>query len=409
HFPSFVYVRDTPDAQFLTGLVEKYPRLDFWIPPVSKRNSTVLVPPHIVQEFKVAVNKHGMRTFVLSDDVQSIVDAGSKRTPEKVVLEKMRASGQVVDHYNYHNYSTIRDYINKLESKYPRSVGVSTLTFFTQEGRYVTFAKLSNPYSSNKKPVIIVEAGIHGREWIAPAATLWFMEKMLQDYQSREPTAKLMLDKYDWFVVPVTNPDGYQYSHTTASDPMWTKNRRYIRRACRGVDLNRNFNTKIGTSDANLRDQCETEFYHGYEPFSEPESLNIRDLFDSLQPRVVAYVSVRAYGQSLLVPWSYTSDVSRPANHDKLDRVASLMARALSQRHGNEYSYGIADQRLDHAVSGNVIDWVQAKKPDVYAVMLKLRPSISAMNGFLLPSSEIIPTGEELYDSLAVLAREIPS
>ena len=45
----------------------------------------------------------------------------------------------------------------------------------------------------------------------------------------------------DWYIAPLLNPDGYEYSHT--SDRMWRKNRSPppAGSRCYGVDLNRNW------------------------------------------------------------------------------------------------------------------------------------------------------------------------
>lgn len=45
--------------------------------------------------------------------------------------------------------------------------------------------------------------------------------------------------KYNRHIVPVLNPDGYEYTHT--QDRMWRKNRASYGGECVGVDLNRNF------------------------------------------------------------------------------------------------------------------------------------------------------------------------
>lgn len=59
-------------------------------------------------------------------------------------------------------------------------------------------------------------------------------------------------------------------------------------------------------------------------------------------------------------------------------------------------------------VSGGSIDWTLSRKPKLYSLAFELRPSGYATGeGFLLPSSEIIPTGEELHASLVVLAKEM--
>ena len=45
----------------------------------------------------------------------------------------------------------------------------------------------------------------------------------------------------DWYIAPLLNPDGYEYSHT--DDRMWRKNRSPPPPGsrCYGVDLNRNW------------------------------------------------------------------------------------------------------------------------------------------------------------------------
>ncbi len=64
-----------------------------------------------------------------------------------------------------------------------------------------------------------------------------------------------LLTAYDFYFMPVANPDGYEYSHTR--NRFWRKNRGSGSRAlsalfssCRGVDLNRNFGFKWGESEA---------------------------------------------------------------------------------------------------------------------------------------------------------------
>ena len=74
-------------------------------------------------------------------------------------------------------------------------------------------------------------------------------------------------------LVPVLNPDGYEYSRTT--DRMWRKNRRKNSGSkCDGVDLNRNFEMGFGTASSG--NPCD-DTYRGTEAFSEPESAALRD------------------------------------------------------------------------------------------------------------------------------------
>lgn len=70
-------------------------------------------------------------------------------------------------------------------------------------------ARVSN--ETVQKPVIIVEAGVNPREWITIPAAINVINSLLN---ASETT---YLDNYDWIIVPVVNPDGYEYTHTDVS------------------------------------------------------------------------------------------------------------------------------------------------------------------------------------------------
>lgn len=39
---------------------------------------------------------------------------------------------------------------------------------------------------------------------------------MLTTYNT-DPEVKALMDYYDWYFLPVSNPDGYEYTHTNVS------------------------------------------------------------------------------------------------------------------------------------------------------------------------------------------------
>lgn len=58
---------------------------------------------------------------------------------------------------------------------------------------------------------MIVEGGIHAREWISIAFVTYFLHRILT---ANENTAlKDIAESYEWFFVPVLNPDGYEHTH----------------------------------------------------------------------------------------------------------------------------------------------------------------------------------------------------
>ena len=68
---------------------------------------------------------------------------------------------------------------------------------------------------------------------------LLFPRQLVTDY-AVDASSRRLVDSYDWYILPVVNPDGYVYTWT--DDRLWRKSRRPNRGSeCIGTDLNRNF------------------------------------------------------------------------------------------------------------------------------------------------------------------------
>ena len=90
------------------------------------------------------------------------------------------------------------------------------------------------------KPNIWIEAGIHSREWISPAVGTFLIRELVEDYDEHPE----YVDNFNWYFIPVANPDGYAY--TFSHDRMWRKTRSPQGGNCIGVDPNRNWNFHWG-------------------------------------------------------------------------------------------------------------------------------------------------------------------
>lgn len=66
------------------------------------------------------------------------------------------------------------------------------------------YARVSSGGVNN--PIMLVDALMHAREWITLPPLLYFLENLVQDAS--------LLAGLDVVVVPILNPDGYEYSRT---------------------------------------------------------------------------------------------------------------------------------------------------------------------------------------------------
>lgn len=57
------------------------------------------------------------------------------------------------------------------------------------------------------KPVIIIDAAVHAREWVTPPVALYIIDQLVSGVVDTQLT-----DLIDWIIIPVANPDGYEYS-----------------------------------------------------------------------------------------------------------------------------------------------------------------------------------------------------
>lgn len=105
----------------------------------------------------------------------------------------------------------IYEYIDKIAEQYPETVTlVQNSTSF--EGRPLKYLKISNDNFMSNKPVIYIDGGIHAREWISPPTVTYAIHKLVENVT--EPD---LLDKFDWILFPIVNPDGYYFSYNTVS------------------------------------------------------------------------------------------------------------------------------------------------------------------------------------------------
>ncbi|XP_041823445.1 carboxypeptidase A6 isoform X2 [Melanotaenia boesemani] len=220
------------------------------------------------------------------------------------------------------------------------------------------------------------------------------LEEAVSSYQYDSVMTQL-LNQLNFYIMPVFNVDGYRFSWNT--DRFWRKTRSKNRKFhCRGVDANRNWKVKWCDEGASSH-PCD-DIYCGPFPESEPEVKAVAKFLRKHKKRVKAYISIHAYAQMLLYPYSYK--YATIPNFNCVESAAQNAVSALYSAYGVRYRYGPASTTL-YVSSGSSIDWAY-RNGIPYAFAFELRDT--GYFGFLLPESLINPTCTETMRAVKAIA-----
>ncbi|TDG45328.1 hypothetical protein AWZ03_008229 [Drosophila navojoa] len=348
----------------------------------------MVVAPHKVPDVLEILGKAEIKYELQSKDFQKSMDE---------IDEKVAPKGRATSDYNWAQYYELDDTYNwmiSLANKYPHVVTLIE-GGKTYQRRSILGVKISK--SLSEKPGILLEAGIHAREWIAPAAATFIINQLLT---SNLDSVKDLADNYNWYVFPHANPDGYVYTHTT--NRMWRKTRTPYGK-CFGADPNRNWDfhwNEVGASS----DPC-SDTYAGPSAFSEIETLSLSNYIASIKDKIHLHISFHSYSQYLLYPYGHTADL--PDNVEDFQRVFNASIAAISQRYNTKYTGGNIYDAI-YPAAGASIDWAYGTQGVRMAFCYELRPSsASVLTGFKLPAEQIIPASEEVLDSITAMVGEV--
>ena len=171
------------------------------------------------------------------------------------------------------------------------------------------------------KQYIYFTSGIHARERGGPDNLIYFISDLLYANKHRKgltygnktytnSDVKKALGAGIVFI-PMTNPDGVR--HDQANSNLWRKNRNPASStagvpASVGVDLNRNFDflwnfTKhFDPSASPASANPSSQAFYGTAPFSEPETRNMKWVYD-IFPKIRWFIDVHSAAGTLLYSW----------------------------------------------------------------------------------------------------------
>ncbi|OXB79835.1 UNVERIFIED_CONTAM: hypothetical protein H355_000997 [Colinus virginianus] len=327
---------------------------------------------------------------VLMRDVQGLIE---KQTLNDTVNPRSSSSY----YENYHSMTeiynwmeeTVRVHSDLLEKIY---IGSS------YEKRPLYVLKLSKR-QGNPKSAIWIDCGIHAREWISPAFCLWFIGHTIH-LRERDRIMTTLLEHFDFYVMPVMNVDGYEYTWSKPSNRLWRKSRSsHSNSGCIGTDMNRNFDAKWCGRGASPNECYET--YCGPYPESEPEVKAVARFIRDHKDIIKAYITMHSYSQLVLFPYSYTTNKSK--DHDELESLAKKAANAIKRSTKKIYKLGPGAQTI-YLAPGGSDDWAYDLGIK-YSFTFELRDT--GTYGFLLPSAQIRPTCIEALSAVKVIAQHV--
>ncbi|KAF7992313.1 hypothetical protein HCN44_001638 [Aphidius gifuensis] len=338
----------------------------------------VLVRPDMIPRVSRFLRERQIKYDVMIPDLQQAIDQENPLPSPEELEELQGRKGHKMEWSSYHRLDDIHGYLDYLAVTYPSICSVMSIGN-SFEGRPLKVLRISK--GQPNVPSIWIDGGIHAREWVSPAAVTYIIDNLVENSDDL---------KADYYILPVVNPDGYEY--TFRGDRLWRKNRSSPEKGgvCIGVDLNRNFGYKwggLGTSKQPCR-----EIYTGTSPFSEPETAAIKNFFDATAGNFSAYLTFHSYGQYILYPWGYDKRV--PPDYAELEEVGRASAASMKSATGDHSIYTVGNSATTlYAASGGADDWAKAMLKIKYAYTIELRDR--GRHGFILPAKYIIPTAQE--------------
>jgi len=263
------------------------------------------------------------------------------------------------------------------------------------EGRHIPVIHLNGAKKKNK-PQIWMNGGQHAREWIAPASVMYMTERLIKGYKSGDPKVKALLDRFEFVVAPVINPDGYEYSHT--GNRLWRKNRRKNKDGTYGVDLNRNWENHWGQGGASTTPSATD--YQGPSAGSEPEVRACQSYITTKMPHRVAGIDFHSYGDMILRSKGWTKKIS--PDEILIRKMGSDMKSTITDARGGLKSVYKSEKAAGlYPTTGSTDDWMSEQaKMWGHGWTVELPDSDKGGHGFLLPAAQILPASKEVYQGL---------
>lgn len=266
--------------------------------------------------------------------------------------------------YGFHTADEIAAFVADLAAQRPDLVRLATIGESVQ-GRPIHALVVANRSLDGAKPAPFIDGGHHANELEGIEITLYLADFLVQNYE-RNATVRGWVDRMELWIVPLVNPDGYA-AQSGGNPPVARGN-------ARGVNINRNYDVDWGNPrgsssfvmgdiahrtgqpmpSCGLGLPCENS---GNGPWSEPESVAIRDALAALDGRLAFYISHHTSAHCITAPWAAAEPPHPvPPEHRRVIEAVYAWVEANTEFAADDM--GFPESRcMSYTPSGSSMDW----------------------------------------------------
>ena len=340
--------------------------------------------PYLMSEKAIAeLERLEIQHVVRHENVRELVEQ------EAAGYERIRAQRGVGFFDVYRTIAEIEAQFDSLVAAAPAVITKVNIGSSLQ-GRTIWAYRILAPDAVADPVRVVINGTQHAREWLSPMTNTYIATELVNGHGT-DTAITDMLREVEVVIIPIVNPDGFVYTHTT--ERYWRKNRRDNGNGTFGVDLNRNWGYQWngglpGSSSGSTSDDT----YRGTAPFSEPETTVVSAFIASLTD-VRGHIDFHTFSQLILGPWGY-NDIIVPPREAELRTAQDEISATMLSVDGELYVAGLGSDQLLYTADGVMPDWTFGDQ-GALSWTIELRPASGGLEGFSPPPSNILPAGQE--------------
>lgn len=155
----------------------------------------------------------GLEYTIMHSDLGADIAAESEGSS---VQYTKRQNGALPSDTWFNGYQSYANHVNfwrDLQAAFPAN-SQSFVAGKSFQNRDIFGLKLFGNNTGTAKPAVIWHSTVHAREWITTMVVEYIAYEMIKGYKARDTTMVNILNKYDLYIIPVANPDGFVFSQT---------------------------------------------------------------------------------------------------------------------------------------------------------------------------------------------------